>query len=65
MAWAIIKRNMSKYKYIGVLKDEHSFDYEVGYSTTTNLKKIKKWKSEILECTDVVDCKILRIKEIF
>ena len=51
-------------RYIGLILDERSDDYTIGYSETSDLGKIKEWKQKMLGCTDIVDCKILKVEEI-
>jgi len=51
-------------RYIGLILDERSDDYTIGYSETSDLKKIKDWQQKMLGCTDIVDCKILKVEEI-
>jgi hypothetical protein len=53
-------------KYIGLIREEFSEenDWEVGYNITKDLKSILEWKTEMLKCINIVDCKVLKIKEI-
>ena len=55
---------MSKERYIGLIHDERNDDFTIGYNISTNIKKMLKWKEEMLNCGDVEDCKIFEIKEI-
>ena len=56
---------MSKEKtYIGLIHDERDDDYTIGYSESKNLKKMIKWRNEMLKCSNVIDCKIYELKEI-
>ena len=55
---------MSKKRYIGLIHDERNDDFTIGYNISTNIKKMLKWKEEMLNCGDVEDCKIFEIKEL-
>mgnify|MGYP003118029838 FL=1 len=55
---------MSKERYIGLIHDERNDDFTIGYNISTNIKKMLKWKEEMLNCGDVEDCKIFEIKEL-
>ena len=55
---------MSKERYIGLIHDERNDDFTIGYNISTNIKKMLKWKEEMLNCVDVDDCKIFEIKEL-
>ena len=55
---------MNKEKYIGLILDERNDHYTIGYRETTDLEALKKWKEEMLECSNVEDCKILKVEEI-
>ena len=55
---------MSKKRYIGLIHDERNNDFTIGYNISTNIKKMLKWKEEMLNCGDVEDCKIFEIKEL-
>ena len=55
---------MSKERYIGLIHDERNDDFTIGYNISTNIKKMLKWKEEMLNCVDVEDCKIFEIKEL-
>ena len=55
---------MSKKRYIGLIHDERNNDFTIGYNISTNIKKMLKWKEEMLNCVDVDDCKIFEIKEL-
>jgi hypothetical protein len=50
--------------YIGLILDEKNDYYTIGYRQTSDLTSIKEWKEEMLECSDVTDCKILKVEEI-
>jgi hypothetical protein len=50
--------------YIGLILDERSDRYTIGYRQTSNLQELKEWKKEMLECSNVIDCKILKVEEI-
>lgn len=50
--------------YIGLILDERNDHYTIGYGQTSDLKKLKEWKKEMLECSNVIDCKILKVEEI-
>ena len=50
--------------YIGLILDERNDHYNIGYGQTSDLKKLKEWKKEMLECSNVIDCKILKVEEI-
>ena len=50
-------------KYIGLILDERNDSYTIGYMETTDLKKLRKWKKEILGCSNVVDCRIIKIED--
>ena len=56
---------MNKEKYIGLILDERNEYYTIGYRETFDLQKLKEWKKEMLECSNVNDCKILKIEEIY
>lgn len=51
-------------KYIGLIQEELDDDFEVGYNISSNLKKLLKWKEEMLECGNVIKCKVFKIEEI-
>lgn len=54
---------MSKLKYIGVFEEDD--DISIAYPITSNLKKIKRWKSELDEIgADEITIKIYQLKEI-
>ncbi len=55
---------MSKERYIGLIHDERNDDFTIGYNISTNIKKMLKWKEEMLNCGNVEDCKIFEIKEL-
>ena len=55
---------MSKKQYIGLVHDERDDDFTIGYNISTNIKKMSKWKEEMLDCGNVEDCKVFEIKEI-
>ena len=50
--------------YIGLILDERNDHYTIGYRQTSDLLKLKEWKKEMLECSNVIDCKILKVEEI-
>ena len=50
--------------YIGLILDERNNHYTIGYRQTSDLQKLKEWKKEMLECSNVIDCKILKVDEI-
>ena len=50
--------------YIGLILDERNDHYTIGYRQTSDLQKLKEWKKEMLECSNVIDCKILKVEEI-
>ena len=50
--------------YIGIILDERNDHYTIGYRQTSDLQKLKEWKKEMLECSNVIDCKILKVEEI-
>lgn len=50
--------------YIGLILDERNDHYNIGYRQTSDLQKLKEWKKEMLECSSVIDCKILKVEEI-
>ena len=50
--------------YIGLILDERNDHYTIGYRQTSDLQKLKEWKKEMLECSNVKDCKILKVEEI-
>jgi hypothetical protein len=50
--------------YIGLILDERNDHYTIGYRQTSDLQKLKEWKKEMLECSNVTDCKILKVEEI-
>ena len=57
--------------YIGLILDERNdLSYrETWYSLTlgfsaADLQKLKEFRKEMLECSNVTDCKILKVKEI-
>jgi hypothetical protein len=54
---------MSK-RYIGLIHKERNDNFTVGYNISTNIKKMLKWKEEMLECCNVEDCKVFEIKEV-
>ncbi len=54
---------MSKKRYIGLIHDERNDDFTIGYNISTNIKKMLKWKEEMLNCGNVEDCKIFEIRE--
>jgi hypothetical protein len=57
-------KNKEMKNYIGLILDERNDHYTIGYRQTSDLKKLKEWKKEMLECSNVTDCKILEVKEI-
>jgi len=50
-------------QYIGLILDERNEHYTIGYRETSDLEKLKEWKKERLACSNVIDCKILKIEE--
>ena len=50
--------------YIGLILDERNDHYTIGYRQTSDLQKLKEWKKEMLECSNVTGCKILKVEEI-
>lgn len=50
-------------KYIGLIMDERDDSYTIGYNETTEIEKLREWKKEMLECSDVVDCRIIKIED--
>jgi hypothetical protein len=50
--------------YIGLILDERNDHYTIGYRQTSDLEKLREWKKEMLECSNVVDCKIVKVEEI-
>jgi hypothetical protein len=54
---------MNKEQYIGLVLDERNEYYTIGYRETSDLEKLKEWKKEMLGCSNVTDCKILKIEE--
>ena len=48
-------------KYIGLIHNERNDDFTVGYHISTNIKRMLKWKEEMLECCNVEDCKVFEI----
>jgi len=57
-------KNIEMENYIGLILDERNDHYTIGYRQTSNLQKLKEWKKEMLECSNVTDCKILKVEEI-
>ncbi len=55
---------MSKKRYIGLIHEERDDNFTIGYNISTNIKKMLKWKEEMLGCCNVEDCKVFEIKEI-
>ena len=55
---------MSKKRYIGLIHDERNDNFTIGYNISTNIKKMLKWKEEMLGCNNIEDCKVFEIKEI-
>ena len=54
-----------KEKYIGLILDERNNNFTIGYRETSDLAKLKEWKSEMLECGNIIECKILKIEEVY
>ena len=54
---------MESKKYIGLIQEERDDDFTIGYKPSSNLSKMKKWKEEMLECSNIIDCKIFELKE--
>ena len=52
-------------KYIGLILDERNDNFTIGYRETSDLTALKEWKAEMLECNGVIECKILKIEEIY
>ena len=50
-------------KYIGLIMDERDDSYTIGYHETTEIEKLREWKEEMLECSNVVDCRIIKIED--
>lgn len=50
-------------KYIGLIMDEREDSYTIGYHETTEIEKLREWKEEMLECSNVVDCRIIKIED--
>jgi hypothetical protein len=53
--------------YIGLVREEFSEtnEWKIGYNLSPdNLDKMKEWKSEMLSCSNIEDCKIFKIEEI-
>jgi len=57
-------KNIEMENYIGLILDERNDHYTIGYRQTSNLQKLKEWKKEMLKCSNVTDCKILKVEEI-
>jgi hypothetical protein len=55
-------KNIKK-QYIGLILDESDEHYTIGYRETSDLEKLKEWKEEMLDCSNVNDCIILKIEE--
>ena len=62
----MVKDNKPKQKkqYIGLVHEERNDGFTVGYNISTNIKRMLKWKEEMLECGNIEDCKVFEIKEI-
>jgi hypothetical protein len=54
-----------KEKYIGLILDERNDYFTIGYRETSDLAALKEWKAEMLECGNVIECKILKIEEVY
>lgn len=54
---------MDNEKYIGLVLDERNDYYTIGYRETTEIEKLREWKKETLECSNVIDCKIIKIED--
>lgn len=52
-------------RYIGLILDERNDYFTIGYRETSDLAALKEWKAEMLECGNVIECKILKIEEIY
>lgn len=53
---------MNNEKYIGLVLDERNDYYTIGYKETTEIEKLREWKKEMLECSNVVNCRIIKIE---
>jgi hypothetical protein len=42
--------------------DERDDYFRVGYRETTEIEKLRKWRKEMLECSNVIECKIIKIE---
>ena len=62
LSWLL--KNIEMENYIGLILDERNDHYTIGYRQTSDLQKLKEWKKEMLECSNVTDCKILKVEEI-
>jgi hypothetical protein len=62
--WDDFLRITEMENYIGLILDERNDHYTIGYRQTSDLQKLKEWKKEMLECSNVTDCKILKVEEI-
>lgn len=53
-------------KYIGLIQEERNDDFTFGYgiSPESSLPEMLKWRKEMLECSNIIDCKIFEITEI-
>jgi len=58
------KKIIEMENYIGLILDERNDHYTIGYRQTSDLQKLKEWKKEMLECSNITDCKILKVEEI-
>ena len=54
-----------KEKYIGLILDERNDDFTIGYGETSDLAALKEWKAEMLTCGNIIECKILKIEEVY
>lgn len=54
---------MENKKYIGLIQDERDDNFTIGYNISSNLSKMIKWKEEMLECSNIIECEIFEIKE--
>jgi len=48
--------------YLGMVLDERDDYFRVGYRETTEIEKLRKWRKEMLECSNVIECKIIKIE---
>ena len=48
--------------YLRMVLDERDDYFRVGYRETTEIEKLRKWRKEMLECSNVIECKIIKIE---